>query len=281
MKPAAGSRRFNFVSHLCRKTSLVQNLSREIGMFKLGLCSVTFREKSTDEIIRIVVDQGLEGIEWGGDVHARPGALGAGIKELGEMCHEAGLHAPSYGSYFDALENEPHDFTAVLETAGLLGVDTIRIWPGWVDPGQETPEQRARIVSTSRNAAEQAAVRNIRVAFEFHDHTLTEGADNTLRLLEEIGYSNVYTYYQLIRPDDFAWNLENFDKVYPRLAYVHVQANDGERNLPLEDYRDLWREIIRRLKDRGYNGWLFFEFNQDNSVAQLEKDVALIRSFMK
>ena len=42
-----------------------------MNSFKLGLCSVTFRKKSMEEIIKIAQNAGVSYIEWGGDVHVR------------------------------------------------------------------------------------------------------------------------------------------------------------------------------------------------------------------
>ncbi len=249
-------------------------------MFKLGLCSVTFREKSVDEVIAICNDCGLEGIEWGGDGHLRAGEERDNILEVKQKCRDAGLATPGYGSYFDVLEHGPEQFGPVLETAGLIGADTIRVWPGWVRPEQVTEEQYIKIVDTSRNIAGQAARQGIRVAYEFHDNTCTEGGGNAMKLLGQVDHPNMLSYYQLVRPAETEWNLANLETVYGRLAYIHVQANDDENNFPLEDYREVWDRIISRLRDRGYDGWLLFEFNRDNSVRQLKLDLALLKSLI-
>lgn len=39
----------------------------------IGLCSVTFRDKSIDEIVEIAIENGLNFIEWGADIHLPPG----------------------------------------------------------------------------------------------------------------------------------------------------------------------------------------------------------------
>jgi hypothetical protein len=44
-------------------------------MIRTGLVSVTFRQLSAEEIIKLVVCAGLEGIEWGGDIHVPHGDL--------------------------------------------------------------------------------------------------------------------------------------------------------------------------------------------------------------
>ena len=41
-----------------------------MAVFKPGLCSVSFRENSPEEILQAMADAGLWYIEWGSDVHA-------------------------------------------------------------------------------------------------------------------------------------------------------------------------------------------------------------------
>jgi len=41
-----------------------------------GLVSVSFRALSPSEIIPMVVSGGLQGIEWGGDIHVPHGSIG-------------------------------------------------------------------------------------------------------------------------------------------------------------------------------------------------------------
>ncbi len=40
---------------------------------RAGLVSVTFRQLSPEEIVRVAREAGLTVIEWGGDVHVPPG----------------------------------------------------------------------------------------------------------------------------------------------------------------------------------------------------------------
>ena len=55
-----------------------------------GLVSVTFREKTPEEIIEICLSNGLKGIEWGENAHVMPGdPLGAAA--LREKTENAGV----------------------------------------------------------------------------------------------------------------------------------------------------------------------------------------------
>lgn len=93
---------------------------------RTGMNSVTFRQKSIDEIIDIAKRAGLSRIEWGGDVHLPPGDTLLAARTA-EKTRSAGLEVLSYGSYYHGDETE--DFTAVLATAKAVGAPVIRVWP--------------------------------------------------------------------------------------------------------------------------------------------------------
>ena len=59
-------------------------------MLNTGLVSVTFRDKTPEEIISAVKQCGLEGIEWGGDVHVLPGDVSR-AREIRHLTEQAGL----------------------------------------------------------------------------------------------------------------------------------------------------------------------------------------------
>ena len=94
---------------------------------KTGLTSVTFRQKSPEEIIALAKEAGLTGIEWGGDIHVPAGDTKT-ASEIGRKTREAGLAVLSYGSYYRGDEGE--DFAPVLASAKALGAPVIRIWAG-------------------------------------------------------------------------------------------------------------------------------------------------------
>ncbi len=249
-------------------------------MIRLGLCSVTFRDREVHEVIEIARAEGLKGIEWGGDVHVPAGASPLLVRKIREDTHRAGLAIPSYGSYFNALEEPPGDFGRVLETARLLGAGTIRIWAGWVSPGRLSREQLGRLAATARQVAEMGASHGIKVAFEYHDNTPTHGAEAALRLLKAAGHPNLYSYFQPLHPNDLNQTLADFARIRPRLAHVHVQNNDGEDNCDLAEYAPMWRELVRGLRAMDFDRFALFEFNQGNTVEQLRRDAALIRGFL-
>ena len=95
-----------------------------------GICSVSFRQKSVDEIIALAKKGNLNCIEWGSDVHLPPEDLEY-VKAVKQKTQEAGLSCPTYGSYYrmDAIEK----FEKISLCAEVLGAQIIRVWGGEKD----------------------------------------------------------------------------------------------------------------------------------------------------
>ncbi|NOZ22728.1 MAG: sugar phosphate isomerase/epimerase, partial [Planctomycetes bacterium] len=72
-------------------------------MIKAGICSVTFRDLSPEAIIELTVKAKLDGIEWGGDVHAPPESPPDALAKIREATEDAGLIVSSYGSYHNVM----------------------------------------------------------------------------------------------------------------------------------------------------------------------------------
>ena len=102
---------------------------------KLGLVSISFRKHSPDFLAGKVKEAGLDGIEWGGDVHVPHGDLEA-AKNVKAITDSMGLSVIEYGSYYIIGKSEPELFLAAAESAKALGTDIIRVWPGMNTPSE-------------------------------------------------------------------------------------------------------------------------------------------------
>ena len=128
---------------------------------KTGMTSVTFRKKSAEDVIAIVKEAGLDGIEWGGDIHVPAGDLGT-AERVRESCRQNGIEILSYGSYYRAGEQER--FRPVLETAIMLGAQTIRVWAGTLSFGKMPREELLRVAARLRedvSAARTAGIKGV------------------------------------------------------------------------------------------------------------------------
>src|SRR5690606_25566636 len=108
-----------------------------------GLCSVTFRELTPEQIVVHAAEAELEVIEWGGDVHVPAGDPERAV-QVAQATTDAGLAVCSYGSYFRAGADEA--LTPILDSAEALGAGRVRIWAGRVDSADATPQQYAEVV---------------------------------------------------------------------------------------------------------------------------------------
>ena len=193
-------------------------------MIKSGVCSVTFREMDLAGVAALVKKAGLDGIEWGGDVHVPPGDI-AVAQEARRLTEEAGLVVSSYGSYYKVLDADGRmePFDPVLQTALALGTDTVRIWADSMGSEMCSPSRRAKFVDAVRVVLDAAQEQGIRLALEFHANTLTDSNDAAKTLLDEINHPNLYTYWQpMYWIADPAYRLQGLEMLKGRILNLHV-----------------------------------------------------------
>lgn len=215
-----------------------------------GLCSVTFRRSSIAEVVDLAAAAGLEGIEWGADVHVRPGDRAAAA-EAAERTRAAGLRVASYGSYLFADADCDANIGPVLETAAALGTDLVRVWcPFGVEPGAPAAERRL-VVDRLASLARVARGHGMTLYLEFHGGTLTASARSTLALLEAVDADNLATAWQPPYWDAVALErspasaVADLALLAPWLAHLHVYewSADGTRH-PLAAGEPRWPAVL-------------------------------------
>ncbi|WP_269453120.1 sugar phosphate isomerase/epimerase family protein [Yinghuangia sp. ASG 101] len=240
----------------------------------VGLCSVTYRALSAEELVDLAAEAGLGVIEWGADVHVPPGDTEA-TRRARESTHTAGLATCSYGSYWCAGRDSSESFATVAATAQGLGARRVRVWAG--TQGSATARDRASVARALREAGDIAAAHGLQVATEFHGGTLTDTAASTLRLLDEVGHGAVSTYWQppLDEPDDVA--LAGLRDLRDRVAAVHVFSwSPLMDRLPLTGREALWRGALELLLPVD----LLLEFVPGDDPAVLGQEAATLRSWL-
>jgi sugar phosphate isomerase/epimerase len=258
-----------------------------------GLCSVTLRKHSPTEILRLAAEAGLEGIEWGGDVHVPPGDLTLAAS-VGEQTRAAGLEVVSYGSYYRLAHSETDGmpFTSVLETAQALGAPVIRVWAGTKSPEKATDTESVAVVADATRIASLAQSAGIKVALEFHAGTLTETLASTQQLLAAASHPNLYTLWQPIYWGDGATTEANeavLQSLLPHLAHLHVfsweQNTPGvTERFPLVHGEAAWKRYLALLTANPNTAiaprWLCLEFVADDSPANLAADAATLNRWV-
>jgi 3-dehydroshikimate dehydratase len=252
-----------------------------------GLVSVTFRALSPGEIVDLVVQAGLEGIEWGGDVHVPHGDV-ACAREVYQRTVDAGLTVCSYGSYYRAGTGEPPDFEAVIESALALNAPLVRVWAGRRGSADADAGYWKAVVEDSQRILGLAQEAGLGVAYEFHENTLTDTNASALRLLREVAggepntepAAGLSTYWQPSLDMDEPTRREGLRAVLPWLSYVHVPHRRGRVRMPLADGADLWPQRLEIVRESGRDHYALIEFVQDDAPEIFLQDAATLLEWL-
>lgn len=248
-----------------------------------GLVSVTFRQLTPVQIVALVRQAGLQGIEWGGDIHVPHGDAGRAC-DVRERTEGAGLQVAAYGSYYKAGVSEGAGlaFGRVLETAVTLGAPVIRVWAGGAGSAASGEGQRAAVTEDLRRIAERAAASNVRVTLEFHSGTLTDTTDSTVQLLRDVGHANLTTCWQ--PPVDLgpADCLAGLQRLRGQLANLHVfQWKQGTiERCPLGEGAAVWADYLAAAATAAGDRYALLEFVEGDAPENFLRDAAVLRGWL-
>lgn len=255
-------------------------------MIKSGLCSVTFREKTPEEIIALGVNVGIDGIEWGADRHVLPGDVET-ARRVGQWTRAAGLDVVSYGSYYMAFNNPgdpPADFSPEMDTAVALGAPVIRIWAGSLAM-EKTPDYFQVVVEQSRLLAEAAQKVGIKVAYEFHPNTFSETFEGTLKLIEAVDHPNLYTYWQPPHGSDLHQRLNGIAALRKYLLHLHVfhWTADPEpyTRRPLAEGAAIWPPCLQSIDEPDVPRYALLEFVSADDPEQFRHDASTLKLWLE
>ncbi|HLR35614.1 MAG TPA: sugar phosphate isomerase/epimerase family protein [Tissierellales bacterium] len=252
-------------------------------MNKGGLCSITFRELSVNEIIELVKKAGLNGIEWGGDVHVPPGDFEK-AKEVADATKKAGLDVVSYGSYYRVGIPNDISFETILETAVHLTAPSIRVWAGRLGSAKADDTYRKNVVEDAQRIAELAKEHNITIHFEYHGRTLTDTPESALALMKDVNHPNAKLYWQPAVGEAVDKRLESIEKVKPWLSHIHVFHWDELEKLPFNQGIDEWQQYINAInKSKGIGNktrYFLMEFVKDDNPQQFLEDAKVLKKLL-
>ncbi len=241
---------------------------------KTGMVSVTFRHLKAEQIIALTKKAGLDGIEWGGDVHAtdeqKASIIACDMKN-------AGLETLSYGSYYKA--GTFSDFDKELAIAQCLNAPNIRIWAGECGSKEADKEYRTKVADDIKRIARLTQKYNISISLEYHCNTLTDTQASTILLLKEAGMNNVCTYWQPPANISHEENLASLKELIAmeKLKNIHAFHWTGYERLAFEDGINLWNDYIN-LARNACNA-ILLEFVKQDNEEQFLSDAGALRRY--
>jgi sugar phosphate isomerase/epimerase len=258
-------------------------------MIAPGLCSITFRSLSADDVIRVGCRAGVDGIEWGADVHAPPDG-GAEIAALGARSRDAGLEVVSYGSYLGMAppdRGEDAAVDAVLATASALGSPMVRIWTEFGVTATSSEAERRRVTERTGALVDRIVGEGLLAALEFHPGTLTETAASTTELLGSVGRAGLRTHWQPDPTLAASAAVDELAQVTPHLAHLHVFAwgpGGIDDRHPLADSESLWVTALALANRDGAalpgRRYALCEYVRADDPDQFVDDVAVLRRWL-
>lgn len=247
-----------------------------VGLLHTGLLSITFRGLSAERIVGLAAEAGLEGLEWGGDIHVPHGDVER-AREVAAMTADAGLKVAAYGSYFRVSSEPVERFDGVLAAAVALGAPTVRVWAGGLGSLAADEAWRERVAGDLRRIADVAAREGVTVSLEHHSGTLTDTTESAVALLTSVAHPNVRTLWQPPVPMTFAERLDGVKRAGPWLTNLHVYHWDGGERRPLEEGADDWAAYLRAAAAVPGDRYAMLEFVRDDDPARFVEDAATLK----
>lgn len=251
-------------------------------MFFTGLTSITFRKLAVDEIIRLVAEAGLDGIEWGGDVHVPPGDAGL-AERVAAATRNAGLRVLSYGSYFRCDNEDAEGLGGLTSTALALAAPVVRVWAGRKGSAEASPGYRAEVAGVIRKLVASMADADITVGLEYHGGTLTDTQESAHQLLTDVDDERLTLYWQPRTGGQFEQDLVELRAALPRLSHIHAfhwGARGWQERLPLACGRASWSAYLDLARQAAGDHAVIMEFVREDSPEHFLADAEVLKELV-
>lgn len=241
---------------------------------KIGVASVTFRNKTPEEIVEIAKKAGVSFIEWGADVHVKTFDDAEKVKKL---CDENNIKISSYGSYYRVGSNKKEDWESICKNAHVMGARSIRVWLGNKDSEKTTEEEYANFLSDLEFMCDKAGEYNLLVCPECHDNTFNNNTDAIIRLKNDLKKDNFKTYFQS-RYFRFDYDIDRIEKTFEFIENFHVSYRDlkKEQRFRKKDRKYL-DKLVRKFMSMNFDGIVIVEFTKGSKEKNFIKDVNKLR----
>ena len=244
--------------------------------YNIGLVSVSFRDRSPEEILKAMAAAGLTHIEWGSDVHA-PFDNVENLHKLHDLCEEYGIVCSSYGTYFRFGKTPLSELEGYISAAKILGTDILRLWCGSKSRENMSEDEVQEFISECKTAAEIAERHGVTLCMECHRKTFTEKCEDAVYLMNEVNSKNFRMYWQPFQWQTAEENVINAGMIAPYSEHIHVFNWKGEAKLPLGDAVGEWQEYLEAFSTPRT---LLLEFMPNGTLDELETETLALKKII-
>jgi sugar phosphate isomerase/epimerase len=241
--------------------------------YTLGLVSVSFRDRTPEEILQAMQRVGLTHVEWGSDVHA-PYTDTARLAELAALQKKYGITCSSYGTYFRFGKTPLDELENYIAAAKILGTDILRLWCGSKNAAEMTDAEKRALVAECRAAAQIAARRGVTLCMECHMKSFTERVEDAAWLMSEVNSPHFRMYWQPFQWQTGEENAQNARVIAPFATHIHVFNWKGADKLPLAEAVGEWRDYLAAFSTPRT---LLLEFMPNNTLDELAAETAALK----
>lgn len=243
---------------------------------KIGLASVTFRQKSAEEVVRIAKENNVPYIEWGADVHVKDVKEAESAKKI---CDDSGIKISSYGSYYRVGSCKKNEWKNICEIAHRMSAESVRVWLGTSDSEKTSKEEYEKLLRDARDMCDVASGYNLIISAECHDNTFNNNTDAYLKFINDLQRENFRTYFQS-RYVKFEYDMDRIDRTIDHILNVHVSYRDliKEQRFRKKDKKYI-DKILEKLISKNFDGIVMIEFTNLSSEKSFSGDVKKLRKF--
>ena len=245
-------------------------------MLKTGICSVSFRSLSVDEVIKVVSESGLSAIEWGSDVHAPCGNID-NLKYIAKAQKAAGLVCSSYGTYYFVGINPTEQIRDYINAAKILGTNVLRLWCGKKNYTDMTEEERETLIDECRRLAKIAEQEGAVLCMECHDNSFTNTADGAVYLMNSVN-SKAFRMYWQANEKTVEDNIKFAKAIAPFVENIHVFYYEDGTKRYLREGIEAWNSYLPLFDN---DKFLLLEFIQNNDPKALCGEAKVLNELAK
>lgn len=245
-------------------------------MLQTGLCSVSFRSLTPEQIIKAAVAANLTLIEWGSDVHAPCDDIER-LQEIARLQAQYGIACSSYGTYFRIGKDTPETLDAYIQGARILGTDILRLWCGTKGSADYTPQEQEQLFTQCWLLADKAQAAGVTLCMECHGGTMTDRADSAYALMQAVNAPSFQMYYQPSQYRTVEENVAYARLLSPYVRHIHTFNWDGDLRFPLREGLEPWKRYLDCFRG---DHTLLLEFMPDDRIESLPEEANALLAFI-